>query len=220
MNSLRIHHGTIGLVVFLFIVPAGLNAWADAHDEAVYQRYSHKVKPGKIPYEFGMKFTELTRPGTQQDVEKGSAVFTFAGMGPSRVWKLPECPIFCEWPSLKDYPFEGQSGPAMTNFDNFGYVCQAEELQINGQWKRYFGFVCKHGGAVVPAEEIYLSFCDCDPAPHIIWSELPGGIGRGMLGPDLNKRNGRAVSIKMVLLGFPGDFLLARLRGRERPRSF
>src|SRR5437867_3510713 len=85
---------------------------------------------------------KLKRPGSKLDVETGAAVFTFAGLGPSRVWKLPKCPIFCEWPSLKDYPFEGQNGSFKTNLDDYGYVCQAEELQVNGQWKRYFGFVC------------------------------------------------------------------------------
>jgi HEAT repeat protein len=193
MKSLRLRHRTLGLVVFLLIVTAGLFAWADPHDDAVYKRYSRKVTPGKIPYEFGMKFTELTRPGTQKDVEKGSAVFTFEGLGPSRVWKLPECPIFCDWPSLKDYPFPGQNGLARTNFNNSGYVCQAEELQINGQWKRYFGFVCEHGTAVVPADQVFLWFCDCDHEPRIDWNQLPAGVDWGMPGGKGNTNNGKLV---------------------------
>jgi HEAT repeat protein len=187
MKTLRLHYWTLGLIILPFIIMPGPRAWADAHDDAVFQRYSRKVTPGKIQYEFGMKFKELTRPATQQDVEKGSAVFTFEGLGPSRVWKLPECPNFCDWPSLKDYPFPGQNGLARTNFNDFGYVCQAEELQINGQWKRYFGFVCEHGSAVVPAEEIAIwAYCNCDSPSPIAWNRLPEGMNWGMLGPATN----------------------------------
>ena len=193
MKSLRLHHGTLGLVVIFFILAAGPQAWADAHDEVVYLRYSRKVTLGKIPYEFGMKFKELTRPGTQQDVEKGSAIFTFEGLGASRIWKLRECPNFCEWPTLKDYPFPGQNGLARTNFNDFGYVCQAEELQINGQWKRYFGFVCEHGSTVVPADEVYLSFCDCDHNPRMDWCQLPAGVDWGMPGGSVNTNTGKVI---------------------------
>jgi len=202
MNALRIQNMPLGLAVILCIFAARPQARADAHDDAVYQRYSRKVTPGKIPYEFDMKFTELTRPGTQQDVEKGTAVFTFDGLGPSRVWKLPKCPIFCEWPSLKDYPFPGQSGPGGTNFNDFGYVCQAEELQINGQWKRYFGFVCEHGTAVVPAGEVYLSFCDCDEDPRIYSVELPGGVDWGTPGGKEDTNTGR-VALPIANVGDP-----------------
>jgi HEAT repeat protein len=199
-------------VFTLVIITGSPAASADSHDEIVYQRFSRKVTPGKIPYEFGMTFTELTHAGTKADVEKGAAVFTFEGLGPSRVWKLPECPIFCEWPSLKDYPFEGQSDSVETNFDDFGYVCQAEELQINGQWKRYFGFVCNHGTAVVPAEQIYLSLNGLDPTPHRAWIEMPGGLDWGMLGPDAKKLNGTVVPVHLNI----GDSLAVELYMRNR----
>ncbi|MCX6925599.1 MAG: hypothetical protein NT154_20675 [Verrucomicrobia bacterium] len=181
-------------------------------DEVVYQRYSRKLWPGKIPYEFGMKFTELTRPGTPEDVERGAAVFTFEGLGSTRVWKLPQCPIFCSWSSLRDFPFPGQAYSNWTNFDNFGYVCQAEEIQVNGQWKRYFGFVCKHGVAVVPAAEVYLSFCDCDPLPRIAWTELPGGTDWGVLGPGESLQQGKIVSRPLAI----GDPLPVEVYVRNR----
>jgi len=198
--------------VFTLAIAVNLSVSADSHDDSVYQRYSRRVTPGKIPYEFDMKFTELKRPGTQQDVENGGAVFTFEGIGSSRVWKLPKCPIFCEWPSLKDYPFGGQSNSAKTNFDDFGNVCQAEELLINGQWKRYFGFVCKYGTAVVPAEEIYLSFNDLDSASHRLWIELPGGIDLGVVGPAARMQNGMEVPVILKV----GDPLRVELYVRNR----
>ena len=107
----------------------GSVALADPHDDLVYQRYSQKLKPSPIRYEDDKTFTELTRPATQQDVEKGKAIFTFEGLGPSRVWKLPKCPNFCEWSSLKDYSLGTyeDNGVLKTNFDNCGDVCQAED---------------------------------------------------------------------------------------------
>lgn len=202
------------MVVFFFIATAGSQTWADAHDDAVYQRYSRKVVPGKIPFGWDMKFTELTRPATQKDVEKGSAVFTFEGLGPSRVWKLPNCPIGCEWESLRDYPVATwvDHGVLKTNFNNIGSVCQAEELQINGEWKRYFGFVSEHGVAVVPAAEIYFYFCDCDPLPRIAWNRLPGGSDWGMLGPNEEMQNGKIVSRSLT----PADRLPVELFVRDR----
>lgn len=190
MNSLRIRCHVIARTLFALGIATSTPALADAHDGIVYQRYSRKVTAGKIRYEFDMEFNELTRPGTQEDVKKGAAVFTFEGLGPSRLWKLPECPIFADWPALKDYPFPGQEGLVETNFDNCGYVCQAEELEINGQWKRYFGFVSKHGSAVVPAEEVDLWFNDCGPAPRIEWIKLPGGVDWGVLGPGARTQDG------------------------------
>jgi hypothetical protein len=197
MNALGIHKGSVELLAGLLLLAIAWPVWADASDDAVFRRYSRKVTPGKIAYEFGMKFTELTHPGTQRDVDRGAAVFTFEGLGASHVWKLPACPIFCQWPSLKDYPFEGQSDPTRTNFNNYGYVCQAEELEVNGDWKRYFGFVCEHGVAVVPAEEVYLSFNDCGPVPRIAWDQLPGGTDLGLLGPDAKTQDGEIVPVKL-----------------------
>jgi hypothetical protein len=183
-----------------------------ASDEVVFQLYSRKLRPTKIPYEFGMKFTELTRPATPEDVERGAAVFTFEGLGSTRAWKLPQCPIFCSWSSLKDYPFPGQTDSNWTNFDNFGYVCQAEEIEVSGEWKRYFGFVGKHGAAVVPAGEVYLSFCDCDPVPSIAWTQLPGGTDWGVLGPGQSLQQGKIVSHSLAI----GDPLPVEVYVRNR----
>ena len=116
MNFRRNRRRILYCLALVFTIATGNFALGDAHNDLVYQRYSRKVTPSKIHYEFGMKFTELGRPATQTDLDKGAAVFTFEGLGPSRVWKLPECPMFCEWPSLKDFPFAGQAGPSGTKF--------------------------------------------------------------------------------------------------------
>jgi HEAT repeat protein len=191
---------------------ASLSAFADSHDDAVYQHYSRKVTHSKIAYEFDMKFTELSHPATQADVDRGAAVFTFQGVGPARVWKLPKCPIFCEWSSLKDFPFENNASE--TNFDDFGNILQAEELQVNGRWKLYFGFICKHGTAVVPADEIYLSFndCDCNSSSPVNWEELPGGTDLGVLAPGRKTQNGATGRPKLNI----GDPLLVELSVRNR----
>jgi HEAT repeat protein len=212
VNFSRIISRTIAPVGMALTLATSLSAFADAHDDAVYQRYSPKVTPSKIAYEFDMKFNELSRPATQADVDKGAAVFTLQGVGPARVWKLPKCPMFCEWPSLKDFPFENNSNE--TNFDDFGDIVQAEELQVNGLWKLYFGFICKHGTAVVPANEIYLSFndCDCNSISQIRWEELPSGTDFGVLAPGLKTKNGVTGPPKLNV----GDPLLVELYVRNR----
>src|SRR5436309_5763742 len=111
---------------------------ADPHDEVVYKQNSRKLKPNSLHYKYDMKFTELDHPAARADVDKGSALFTFEGLGPTRVWKLPKCPVSGHWVALRDYPLDvwQRDGVTTTNQDNFGCICQAEELQINGRWMR------------------------------------------------------------------------------------
>jgi HEAT repeat protein len=187
-------------VIISLAFAEGRCALGDTADDLVYSRYNQTVLPGKIHYEFDMKFVELARPATQKDVDAGKAVFTFEGLGSSRVWKLPSTPIFCQWPAFRDHLFPGQS-----NFDNYGYICQAEEIQVAGHWKRYFGFVSKFGTAVVPARDIYLSLEGRDEP--IGWTGLPGGMDWGMLGPNSKLVNGKLVSGAAK----PGDALLVEL---------
>ena len=146
-----------------------------AHDELVYARYDRKVVPGKIKYSgFAMKHAEMSRPATMEDVANGRAVFSFEGLGKRRVWKLPQCPIAADWIGLKQFPFEVTKGED-DYYDN-GMIVQAEELLVGGKWKRYFGFVCEGGVAVVPADVIDLSL-PFDMQPSETWSgmNLPDG---------------------------------------------
>ena len=93
-----------------------------------------------------MKTTQLDRPATKKDVEAGRAIFTFEGLGETRIWKLPEPSLNAVWPALSTPHSVGS-----------GWVCQVEELNVGGKWNRYFGFVCERGAAVVPASQIELT---------------------------------------------------------------
>jgi HEAT repeat protein len=136
MASVAFRLGVAGLMLCL---SQGIRA-DDAHDKLVYGRYSRKVEPTTTKAKWNDRHDELNHPAAKEDVQAGKAVFTFEGLGEARVWKLPERSVMALWPALE---------PRL-----FGIVCQAEELQVNGKWKRYFGFLCEQGAAVVPANEI------------------------------------------------------------------
>jgi HEAT repeat protein len=123
----------------------------DAHDKLVYGRYVRTLQPSRVKVLVtrttnDMKTTQLDRPATRKDVEAGRAIFTFEGLGETRIWNLPEPSLNAEWPALSTPHSVGS-----------GWVCQAEELNVGGKWKRYFGFVCERGAAVVPASQIELT---------------------------------------------------------------
>ncbi len=92
------------------------------------------------------------------------------------------------WPALKDYPFNYAVGVA--GYENYGYVCQAEELLVGGRWKRYFGFVCKHGAAVVPVGDITL-WPPYDEASGIGYDHLSGGVKWGTTHPWRRLQDGK-----------------------------
>ena len=155
----------------------------DAHDKLVYGRYSKKLGRSLVKFDLKTQYVELDRPATQKDVEAAKAIFTFEGLGEARVWKLPgrEGPIGAQWPAL----------PAPQR-NWFGRVCQAEELKVNGKWKRYFGYwLFEEGATVVPAEELELKLLDCPWEPD--WHRVADafwGITRPGLKPGFCKRQG------------------------------
>ncbi|PWU09828.1 MAG: hypothetical protein C5B50_26590 [Verrucomicrobia bacterium] len=202
-----------GRVVVLFsLCLISLSALADSHDEIVYRRFSRTPKPTPIHYEFDMKFVELSRPAIQRDVENGNAIFTFEGLGNRRIWKLPKCPMFSEWPAFGD-SLSVSGGTNVSSADTSGCVCQAEELEVNGRWKRYFGWIGSHGATVVPAEQIYLWYEYSAPSGlGFEWKRLPGGTDWGMLAPDVHLVNGK-YSRKQLN---PGDPLPINIRVRNR----
>ena len=138
----------VGLVLLL---AQAVQAEEDAHDKLVYSRYSKKIQPTAYKVEPRGTQSQLDRPATKKDVEAGNAIFSFQGLGEARVWKLPgkefneTFPLTGQWPVLTT---PRQSGN--------GKICQAEDLKVDGKWKRYFGFVFYGQAAVVPAEEIKL----------------------------------------------------------------
>ena len=107
-----------------------------------------------------MAFGKLDHPATPEDVEKAMAIFS---LGPgARVVELPQYPMKAKWVTLKDYPVQYQGTDREGNrtyrldYDQDGLIWQAEEIQENGQWKRYYGFVGHYIVAKVPAEEVEL----------------------------------------------------------------
>lgn len=134
---------------------AVLPALAAADEDPVFRRYEKKVIPSKlIKLDAAVMRVALDHPATNADVKAGRAIFTLEGLGESRVWKMPRCPIPATWTTLKQFPKESADGsPA---FANYGHVLQAEELLVNGKWQRYFGWVTARGVAVAPAGEVDL----------------------------------------------------------------
>ena len=181
--------------------------------------HSRKVQPNavKVPSDPWGKswFAELRRPATKQDVTQGKAVFTLEGLGQSRVWKLPECPMFCAWPELKDYPWPREPGENI-HYQDCGYVCQAEELLVGGKWKRYFGFVCEHGAAVVPAGRIELSF---DAPKTVSYERLNGGIDWGTTDPGRTAQEGKKETHPRPADPLPVDIYIRNRRGDEQEVS-
>ena len=129
------------IVSFSFaLVLATIASGEDAQDKLVYGRYSRGVQASNVKYpRTGDHVTreELDHPATKEDVENGRAVFTFEGLGTARVWKLPKCPIQAKWPAEEKHATDDDPSRGR------GYVCQAEEIQVDGNWKRYFGFLTK-----------------------------------------------------------------------------
>jgi hypothetical protein len=109
----------------------------------------------------------LDHPATPEDVQAGRAIFSLAGQGATRMVPLPWRPVWGQWTALNDYPsthtvLEPKTNrqKTITDCDREGAVWQAEEVQVNGVWRRYFGFIGRYCLAKVPAEEINLSFPD------------------------------------------------------------
>ena len=115
---------------------------------------------------------QLTEPATLEDMKAGRAVFSFEGLGKAPVWKLPG----------ERFPVRGV--PSVPTVDRASddakpeglvNICQAEDLLVDGKWKRYFGVVSEKGAAVVSAEEIELWRWDApgkeaeDPFALVSW---------------------------------------------------
>lgn len=108
-----------------------------------------------------LTFPRLDHPATDADVAATRAIFSLSG-GPVRIVSLPAWPAQAKWKTLKDFPVQYQgatdSKTGVTTYDddflNKGFIWQAEEVQVNGKWERYYGFVGAHSIAKVPADQI------------------------------------------------------------------
>ena len=77
---------------------------------------------------------------------------------------LDPFPTAARWTTLKRFLVRSQvydeatkTQKIVANFDQQGWIWQAEERMEGGQWKRYYGFVGRHVVAKVPAGEIELA---------------------------------------------------------------
>ena len=50
--------------------------------------------------------------------------------------------------------WSGDNGTITFTYDISGKIWQAEEVQVNGKWQRYYGFAGRHQLEEVPASEI------------------------------------------------------------------
>jgi hypothetical protein len=128
-------------------------------------------EPPRRGRDFQMTYARFTlpplkRPATDDDVKQGFAIFSLGTAGPVRQVPLGRMPQMARWITLKDFPITEPSAAPDTepkvSYQQDGLIWQAEEIQQNGEWVRYYGFVGRHVIARVPAGEIELL---SDPQP-------------------------------------------------------
>lgn len=116
-----------------------------------------------------LAFDPLDHPATPADVREGRAIFSLDA-AEARIWPMPSFPMKARWtaqeiadddPARNRYGTFGKQPTAPFKWLPEGTIWQAEEVQENGKWRRYYGFVGHHTMARVPAEEIEIL-----PAPN------------------------------------------------------
>lgn len=185
---------------------AHLQHYGDLYQYLPQDRYDYEYAGAGRP-EAQIHFPRLDRPATPDDVAQNRAIFALDGQ--RRVWKLPQFPMRASWATLRDNPEQGVSmvdGKAkdVIVYATEGRVFQAEEVLVDGKWRRYFGFVGPFHLAKVPASEIEF------PAT------IPmGAIGReleaGFTGPGSVQQYGGEQTVNF----FPGDPLPMTLKVRN-----
>jgi hypothetical protein len=122
-------------------------------------------------------FPILGRPATLDDVREARAIFSLEGQGEGeiRTAKVPELPIQARWITLKDFPVEYQNsdGTVRREYDQDGWIWQAEEIRKGDHWERSYGFVGRHVIARVPASEIELAI---GRFTYNTWGTLSSGL--------------------------------------------
>ncbi len=127
--------------------------------------------PGKRAH---LAFPPLGRPATIDDVQSARAVFSLEAQGNTRLAQVPELPIKARWVALKDSPYDRprSDGTVHRDYDQDGWIWQAEEVREGARWERFYGFVGQHKIARVRASEIELR----GERSRYVWGPLPGGL--------------------------------------------
>ena len=111
-------------------------------------------------------FDRLDHPATRADFEAGRAIFHLEG-GEVRVWPLADYPTHARWttrPVPIDDPVNPRHGVSVSAEDvqtrleqlREVWICQAEEVRVDGHWQRFFGLIDRDQFARVPAEDVEL----------------------------------------------------------------
>ena len=126
----------------------------------------------EYPKEAHLAFPTLDRPATADDVRAGRAIFSLEGQAEVRMVKVPAFPFKARWLTLKDSPVTLQRGDGTTyrDYDQDGWLWQAEEVRQGDRWERFFGFVGHHVIAQVPAAEVELT------REPFAWGPLSSGL--------------------------------------------
>jgi hypothetical protein len=139
---------------------AFVNDWSDRFGWNATQATFYNVM---IRQPARMVFPYRDRPATDAEAKAHTAIFSLGTAAPARIAPLPAFPAEANWTTLKRFLYyTGENDPKTgelvwtPNFDQHGWIWQAEERLENGKWKRYYGFVGNHIVAKVPSEEIEL----------------------------------------------------------------
>ena len=127
----------------------------------------HERRPGRHWQSTYAQFTLplLKQPATAEDVKQGLAIFSLGTEHPARqvaIESFPQ-PAQRKTPMESPQPQEETESETEAAQQSNGFVWQAEEIQQNGQWIRYYGFVGRHSIERVPASEIELPKPDRNP---------------------------------------------------------
>lgn len=127
-----------------------------------------------------LAFPAPGRPATRADVRETRAIFSLEGQGDVRVADVPELPIRARWVTLEDVPLDRPKGDGTfrREYDQAGWIWQAEEVRRGDRWERSYGFVGRHVIARVPAAEIESGGNDS----YSQRAPFPGGLD-AVLGP-------------------------------------
>jgi hypothetical protein len=151
----------------------------------ILHRYGDDFRQRASDPAFSNSFTDVVQihlpklghPATPDDVERGRAIFSLAGN--VRVCRMPDFPIAAWRPSQKMDPqpattnYPDGTSKNITIYNTQGRVWQAEEVQIDGKWQRYYGFVGRYQIEKVAAAEIRFSY---EGAGGNITKELNGTL--------------------------------------------